>query len=85
MEEHFVGHYAKEKLMGEVQVITMKSNQRAPQTDTEVKISSLEETLTQFMLVTQNQFLKVNKLQNALNGIHEELMRRLEGQMSSIS
>ena len=35
--------------------------------DAEVKISSLEETLTQFMLVTQNEILKVNILHNLLN------------------
>lgn len=50
--------------MGEVPTIIMNSNQRVPQTDTEVKISLLEETLTQFMLVTQNEFGKVNILQN---------------------
>lgn len=37
------------------------------------------------MLVTQNEFLKVNRLQNVLNEKHEESMRRLEGQMSSLS
>lgn len=84
-EEHFVGNYANKQLMGEVQVVNMNSNQREPQTDVEVKISSLEETFTQFMLVTQNEFLKVNKLQNLLNKKYEESMRRFEGKISNIS
>lgn len=53
--------------------------------DVEVKISSLEETLTQFMLVTQNEFLKVYILQNLLNEWNKDSMKRLERQMSSLS
>lgn len=52
--------------------------------DAEVKISTLEETLTQFML-TQNEILKVNILQNLLNEKQKESMKRLEGKMSSLS
>lgn len=77
-EDHFVGDCVKEQLMGEVQAIIMNSYQGAPQTDTKVKISSLEETLTQFMLVRQTEFLKVNKLQNSLKNKHEESMKILE-------
>lgn len=84
-EEHFAGNYVKEQLVGEVQPISINSHHGSLQTDAEVKISSLEETQTQFMLVTQNEFLKVNKLQNLLNKKHEESMKRLEGQMSSLS
>lgn len=45
----------------------------------------MEDMLTKFMLVTQNEFLQVNGLQNLLNAKHVESMKRLEGSISNLS
>lgn len=45
----------------------------------------MEDTLTQFILVTQNEFVRITTSQNLLSEKHEESMRRMEGQMSNIS
>lgn len=37
------------------------------------------------MLVTQNEYLHVNKLQNLLNKKYDELIKRLEGKFPSLS
>ncbi|XP_050890825.1 uncharacterized protein LOC127096274 [Lathyrus oleraceus] len=50
----------------------MSSNIRETQTKTKFKISSLEETLNQFILTTQNKFLDMKMLQNSLKQNHEE-------------
>lgn len=84
-EEYFVDSYVKEKLIGEVKSITINLNQASPQTEAEVKISSLGDTLTKFLLVTQNEILQVNRLHNFLNEKHEESMKILEGKVSSLS
>lgn len=83
-EEPFVGDCAEEELKEEVQAVTMNSNRRATQTETEFKISSLKQTLAQFMLTTQNKFLNINMLQSSLSEKHEESMTILEVKMSML-
>lgn len=61
-EQHFAINCVREKLIGEVKGITINPNQGSPQMEAKVKISSLEDTLTKFMLVTQNKVLQVNRL-----------------------
>lgn len=56
-EENIAGSCVGEQTLGEVKSITINPNQGSLQTEAEIKISSLEDTLTEFMCLTQNEFL----------------------------
>lgn len=63
----------------------MNSKLRTTQANTEFKISSLEEILTQFTFTTQRKFLDVDRLKNSLKEKYEESMKRIEGKMFDLS
>lgn len=53
VEEPFIGNCTKAQATGDVQAITISVNPKVHQTNVKCKLSSLEDTLTQFMLVIQ--------------------------------